>query len=125
MYELLVTTRFAAAHQLKLTGHKCENLHGHNWKVEVRLRGENTDNAGVVLDFGVVKARLGQIMDELDHKFLNDLPCFAGSSPSSEHIALYIARRMAEEVTDTGCRVYSVTAWESDDAAATYFPEAC
>ncbi|MEW5736328.1 MAG: 6-carboxytetrahydropterin synthase QueD [Thermodesulfobacteriota bacterium] len=123
MYELLVKTHFAAAHQLALAGHKCENLHGHNWKLEVRLRGTQTDGAGVVLDFGVIKAKLGRIMDELDHKFLNDLPAFAGKSPSSENIAFHVAQRLAEETEGSGCRVHSVTAWESDDAAATYFPD--
>jgi 6-pyruvoyltetrahydropterin/6-carboxytetrahydropterin synthase len=123
MYELKVTSGFAAAHRLTMVGAKCENLHGHNWKVEVYLRGERLDDAGVLLDFGVVKGALREVMATLDHRFLNELPMFAGVQPSSERIATYVARELQERLGSTPARVHRVSAWESDNACATYIVE--
>ena len=120
MFELKVTTRFAAAHQLKMVAQKCENLHGHNWKIEVCVAGEKLDAAGILVDFGVVKAHVAEIMDRLDHKFLNELEYFSDSSASSENIAFYVAHSLQELLDVPGVRVSRVTAWESDDASATY-----
>lgn len=120
MFELKVLTRFAAAHQLKMVGEKCENLHGHNWKIEVVVAGENVDEAGVVLDFGVVKKHVAKVMEGLDHKFLNELPAFSTRPPSSENIALHVATALQKRLAATGVVVSRVMAWESDDACATY-----
>jgi 6-pyruvoyltetrahydropterin/6-carboxytetrahydropterin synthase len=120
MFELRVTTRFAAAHQLKMAAQKCENLHGHNWKVEVYVSGADLDPGGMLVDFGVVKKHVARIMDRLDHKFLNELDFFSHGNPSSENIARYIARSLAAEMQIPGVRVSRVTAWESEDASATY-----
>ena len=76
MYELKVVTRFAAAHQLTMVGTKCENMHGHNWRIEVYVIGENLDKAGVLVDFGVIKKHVADIMTMLDHKYLNELAFF-------------------------------------------------
>ncbi len=119
MYELTVRTRFAAAHRLTLVGHKCENLHGHNWKIEAVIQGEDQDEGGVVLDFGVVKKHLAKIMEQLDHTYLNDLEMFP-TSPSSENIARYVAEKLGEAVNTETIRVTRVTAWESDDCGAAY-----
>ncbi len=124
MYELKVVTRFAAAHQLKMVTEKCENLHGHNWKVELHVAGEQLES-GVLIDFGVIKHRLEEIIDSLDHKFLNELPAFESRNPSSEEIARYIAEEFDARMTDKpGIRVSRVAIWESDDACATYIPTA-
>ena len=123
MFELKVINHFAGAHQLKMVAKKCENLHGHNWKIEVRVTGDRLNDAGVVMDFGEIKQHVSEIMKSLDHKFLNDLECFQDGNPSSENIAKYIAESMQEKITESDIRVASVTAWESDDACATYFPE--
>ena len=123
MFELKVTNHFAGAHQLKMVAKKCENLHGHNWKIEVRVTGKSLNDAGVVMDFGEIKQHVSEIMKSLDHKFLNELECFQDGNPSSENIAKYIAESMQEKITEPDIRVASVTAWESDDACATYFPE--
>jgi 6-pyruvoyltetrahydropterin/6-carboxytetrahydropterin synthase len=120
MFELKVITRFAAAHQLKMVAQKCENLHGHNWKIEVCVAGEKLDAAGILVDFGVVKAHVAEIMDRLDHKFLNELDYFSDSSPSSENIACYVAHSLQGLLDVPGVRVSRVRAWESDDASATY-----
>lgn len=123
MFELKVTTHFAAAHQLQMVGEKCENLHGHNWNVEVRVRGEKLDQAGVLVDFGIVKKHVRAIMKELDHKFLNDLEAFGnGTQPSSENIAVYIANSLQERLNTPNAQIHSVSAWESANACATYYP---
>lgn len=120
MYELKVITRFAAAHQLKMVAKKCENLHGHNWKIEVCVTGDDLDEAGILVDFGIVKAHVADIMKRLDHKFLNELEFFSDGNPSSENIAHYVARSLQEVIHLPGIRVSKVTAWESEDASATY-----
>lgn len=121
MFELKVTARFAAAHQLKMVEKKCENLHGHNWKIEIYVAGKTLNNAGVLIDFGELKAHLSNIISKLDHRFLNDLDCFDDQRPpSSEVIARYIAHRLQREIKDLDIVVNRVTAWESDDACATY-----
>jgi len=120
MYELKVVTHFAAAHQLKMVAKKCENLHGHNWKIEVCVAGQKLNPAGVLIDFGEIKARLSDIIEGLDHKFLNELGLFDDDNPSSENIARYIARALQEKISDAAVKVTRVTAWESDSACATY-----
>jgi 6-pyruvoyltetrahydropterin/6-carboxytetrahydropterin synthase len=123
MYELKVLTHFAAAHQLQMVAKKCETLHGHNWKVEVYISGDALNNAGVLMDFCILKDRVQEIMSELDHKFLNELASFKNQNPSSENIARLIARKLQERIQEPGIRVSRVTAWESDSAAATYIPD--
>jgi len=124
MFELKVKTDFAAAHQLTMVGEKCENLHGHNWNVEVYVTGEHLNAAGVLVDFGHIKKHVRAIMKELDHKFLNELEAFKVIQPSSEQIAIYIANRLktclGQEKLDETVRVSRVSAWESADACATY-----
>ena len=120
MYELKVVTRFAAAHQLTMVGTKCENMHGHNWKIEVYVIGENLDKAGVLVDFGVIKKHVADIMTMFDHKYLNELAFFEHKQPSSENIAYLIATELQQRIDDSAVSVSRVTAWESDDAAATY-----
>jgi len=126
MYELKVVTRFAAAHQLKMVTEKCENLHGHNWRIEVFVAGPELDQSGVLVDFGVIKNYMAEIIDSLDHKFLNELEFFQNANPSSENIARYIALSLQSRLTDhPTVRVSRVSVWESDDACATfYMPDA-
>jgi len=123
MYELKVVTRFAAAHRLTMVGTKCENMHGHNWKIEVFLTGEKLDEAGVVMDFGDIKTRLREIIGRLDHQYLNELAMFQGRQPSSERIATYIATELQQAIQHPAVRVSRVSAWESEDACATFIVE--
>ena len=120
MYELKVVTRFAAAHQLTMVGSKCENMHGHNWRIEVYVTGEKLNAGGVLVDFGEIKAHLAEVMKKLDHKFLNELEYFSDGNPSSENIAYFVAKELQARMDNTSARVSKVTAWESDDACATY-----
>jgi 6-pyruvoyltetrahydropterin/6-carboxytetrahydropterin synthase len=123
LFELRVVTGFAAAHRLTMVGEKCENLHGHNWKVEVYVQGQQLDEGGVLMDFGLIKTHVRDLMKTLDHKFLNDIEYFQnGTPPSSENIARYVADGLTARLTRPDIKVSRVTAWESDNAAATYFP---
>jgi 6-pyruvoyltetrahydropterin/6-carboxytetrahydropterin synthase len=122
LFELKIRTHFAAAHQLKMVAQKCENLHGHNWRVEVCVAGGKLDEAGILIDFGILKSHIKEIIQTLDHKFLNEMDHFKGN-PSSERIAVYIAQRLQEKLDDNLVRVSRVTCWESDDASATYTPD--
>ena len=123
MYELKVETDFAAAHRLAMVGEKCENLHGHNWKIEVVVSGGDLDEGGVLMDFGIIKKHVREIMGTLDHKYLNELDFFDDATPpSSENIARYIAAALQARIDRPGIRIDRVSAWESKDACATYIP---
>ena len=122
MFELKVVSHFAAAHQLRMVAKKCENLHGHNWKVEVYIAGEKLNDAGVIIDFGEIKKDLAGIVKGLDHTFLNELACFNNENTSSENIAKYIAEAMQKKISNPDIRVSRVRTWESEDACATYIP---
>jgi 6-pyruvoyltetrahydropterin/6-carboxytetrahydropterin synthase len=124
MYELKVVTHFAAAHRLKMVAAKCENLHGHNWKIEVYVAGDKLNQADVLVDFGEIKNHVGEIMNRLDHKFLNEIEYFQHNNPSSENIAKYIAEEVQKKLSDPSVRISRVTAWESEDACATFIAPA-
>jgi 6-pyruvoyltetrahydropterin/6-carboxytetrahydropterin synthase len=121
MYELKVLTHFAAAHRLKMVAEKCENLHGHNWKIEICVAGKDLNKAGVLIDFGELKQHVSVIKAKLDHKYLNELDDFKDDCPpSSENIACYIATTLQSMIEGTNIQVARVTAWESENACATY-----
>jgi 6-pyruvoyltetrahydropterin/6-carboxytetrahydropterin synthase len=120
MYELKIISQFAAAHQLRDFGGKCENLHGHNWKIEVYVTGKNLGNDGLLIDFALVKGATDNVLGELDHKFLNDMEYFKTTNPSSENIAHYIHDLIGQELNSEDITVSRVSAWESDTACATY-----
>jgi 6-pyruvoyltetrahydropterin/6-carboxytetrahydropterin synthase len=123
MYELKVTNHFAAAHNLREFYGKCENLHGHNWFVEAVVRVKELDKIGLAMDFGVIKKLLNEVLDKLDHQYLNEKEEFKTANPSSENIAKFIYDGLAPLITENsanGARLHSVSAWESDNAAATF-----
>ena len=95
MYEVRVTADFAAAHFLRDYNGKCENLHGHNYKVYVHVRGEKLNEGGMLLDFSLLKAVLREVIGKLDHTNLNDLEYF-DQNPSAERIATYIYEKVID-----------------------------
>lgn len=127
MYEVRVEADFAAAHFLRDYHGKCENLHGHNYKVYAHVRGEKLDQGGMLLDFTELKAALRKACGLLDHKNLNDFECF-DQNPSAERIATWIAERILEEIpsldgkkNDTGsASLYAVDVFETDTSRARY-----
>ena len=120
MYELRIVAHFAAAHQLRGFHGKCEDLHGHNWKVEVHVRGSRLGEDGLLVDFRDVKKATENVLDGLDHKFLNELDPFREINPSSENIAHYIYDRLTRELNHEEVKMSRVTVWESETASATY-----
>lgn len=121
MYKIGVWDHFSSAHYLRNYKGKCEHLHGHNWKVEVVLEGDSLDKAGMMMDFGILKKHLKQIMDSLDHKCLNDdLAFFKSLSPSSENIAYYIFENMKKRLKIKNVRVFEVKVFESENSYAIY-----
>jgi 6-pyruvoyltetrahydropterin/6-carboxytetrahydropterin synthase len=120
MYELKIISHFAAAHQLRDFGGKCENLHGHNWKIEVYVSGKKLGNDGLLIDFQLVKRATEHVLGELDHTFLNEMEYFKTTNPSSENIAHYIYELLGQDLNSEDIKVSKVSAWESDSACATY-----
>jgi len=125
MYEVTIIKLFSSAHLLAQIGGKCEELHGHNFKVEVTVSAPDLNESGLLIDFRVVKKWLGEILDQMDHKHLNELPCFSGINPSAENIAKYIYEKMELKVKPAKAKVnvVGVKIWESENAAVTYIPE--
>lgn len=120
MYELKILSQFAAAHQLRESGGKCEQMHGHNWKIEVYVKGDALGDDGLLIDFHDVKAATAEVLEGIDHKFLNEVAPFDRINPSSENIARHIFQSVGEKVDSDRVRVSRVTAWESDTACASY-----
>ena len=119
MFYLQVEDDFASAHQLREYKGKCENLHGHNWRVMVRVKGETLDSLGMLLDFGILKKLLKQCLDRLDHRFLNETPPFDSINPTSENLARHLFGELGRELPD-GIVVHDITVWESEKCAAIY-----
>ncbi len=117
MYKLQVEADFSSAHNLRGYKGKCEELHGHNWKVELTVGSKDLDKTGMVLDFKFLKASLNKILDKLDHKYLNEIDYFKEVNPTSENSAKYIYDSLKSEVSG----LISITVWESDKARATYY----
>ena len=120
MYEITILSHFSGAHRLRYLHGQCEDLHGHNWKIEVSVTSRRLGKEGVALDFGILKKEVAKILNTLDHKFLNELPCFSKREPSSENIAKYIFDQLQQEARKHAVTLKKVTAWESETASATY-----
>ena len=121
MFELTIKTEFAAAHRLREYEGACENLHGHNYKVDVALCGERLNDLGILIDFKDVKAALAEIIDRLDHVFLNEAAPFDTTNPTAENIAKHICEELAARMPEA-VAVKNITVWESDRCSATYIP---
>ncbi|WP_297057353.1 6-carboxytetrahydropterin synthase QueD [Thermosulfurimonas sp.] len=123
MYELTVRDEFSAAHQLRGYEGACEHLHGHNWKVEVAVRGRDLNSIGILIDFKELKRALREVLGELDHRNLNELPAFRELNPSSENLARYIFDRLRERLAGKPVKVYRVTVCETERACASYLED--
>ena len=124
MFEVSVEDTFAAGHALRGYRGKCENPHGHNYKVQVTLHGEQLDNIGLLFDFKDLKIAMNDIIDRLDHKFINDLDPFTELNPSAENMAKYFYDEinvLLRDKTTGRVKVKLVKMWETDTTVATYF----
>ena len=120
MYELSIETQFAAAHQLRGYKGKCENMHGHNWRVQVSISSEKLNDIGIVMDFHDLKKITKETVASLDHAYLNDVFPFTEINPSSENIAKWIFESLKKRLEDS-VKVNSITVWESENSSATYY----
>ncbi|MCL2485510.1 MAG: 6-carboxytetrahydropterin synthase QueD [Endomicrobia bacterium] len=116
-YTLSVVKGFASAHCLREYKGKCENVHGHNWKVRTAFCGSELDKTGMLMDFTDIKAHLDKIMVYLDHKLLNETPPFDKINPTAENIAFFIFNELKKFETATA-KVCEVEVWESDTSSA-------
>ena len=123
MFEVSVERTFAAGHALRNYRGKCENVHGHNYRVQVTVQGEQLDAAGLLVDFLELKRLTDQVIEYFDHRFINDLSPFNVLNPSAENIAKYFYDRgsagLAKEVPT---RISEVKIWETDTSSAVYRP---
>ena len=124
MFEVAVEQSFASAHALRNYKGRCENVHGHNWKVCVVIEGEKLDATGMLVDFLDVKSLLGGILDRIDHQFLNEIPPFDVVNPSAENIAEYFYQQLNGKLSETPVpiRIREVKIWETEIQSATYRP---
>ncbi len=123
MYEVSIKKSFSAAHTLKDIGGNCEELHGHNFTVEVSAASKELNEDGLLIDFRILKGWTGELLEELDHKFLNDIPYFEDINPSSENIARFIYDKIYEKTKSKKLKLSRVTVWELEDASVSYTGE--
>jgi 6-pyruvoyltetrahydropterin/6-carboxytetrahydropterin synthase len=125
MFEVSVEQTFAAGHALRNYKGKCENVHGHNFRVQVTIQGERLDDTGMLVDFIDVKTLMRAVIERLDHQFLNEVAPFDEKNPSAENIAEYFHERMSVGLKDTPVpvRITEVKVWETDIQSASYRPK--
>jgi 6-pyruvoyltetrahydropterin/6-carboxytetrahydropterin synthase len=126
VYEVTVEGRFSAAHNLRDYQGDCERLHGHNYQVRATVRVEQLGADGLGVDFRELKAALEEVLDELDHRYLNkDVADFAegGLNPTTENLAKLVFDRLAGKSLSNGARPRAVTVWESPGCSVTFSEE--
>lgn len=123
MYEILVKGDFSSAHNLRGYKGRCEELHGHNWKVEARFEKADLNDIGISVDFTALKAELKTILKKIDHTHLNKVGVFKTENPSAENIARFIYTKLKRSIQnkEKGLSLKSVSVWESDTSCATYY----
>ncbi|MCX8059556.1 MAG: 6-carboxytetrahydropterin synthase QueD [Spirochaetes bacterium] len=119
MFKVSVSGTFSSAHFLRNYKGKCENIHGHNYKVEVIIKSNNLQDNQILIDFSELKTYLKNILNELDHKLLNNLDFFQKNNPTSEMIAFYIFEKIKKKYKS----LYSVKVWETEQQYAEYYEE--
>ncbi len=124
MFQVSVDEGFSSGHALRGYKGKCENPHGHNYKVRVTVEGPALDSVGLLSDFSQLKKVIRSVIEGVDHKFLNDQAPFDVINPSAENIAKYFYDETARgmDALPAGAKITSITIWETDTASATYWP---
>jgi 6-pyruvoyltetrahydropterin/6-carboxytetrahydropterin synthase len=117
VYSLKVESNFSSAHNLRGYKGKCEELHGHNWKIEAVAESETLDKTGMVMDFKLIKMELNKILEKFDHKYLNKVKPFDKINPTSENIARFIFETLRKKIAG----LKSITVWENPTSSATYY----
>jgi len=124
MFQVSVEETFSSGHALRGYKGKCENVHGHNYRVQVTLQGPQLDSIGLLVDFTELKRVLRGIISGLDHQFLNDLDAFKTVNPSAENLAKYFYDETHRQLTSlpAGAGISEVTVWETDTSSAQFRP---
>lgn len=126
MFEVTVEQTFAAGHALREYKGKCENVHGHNYRVQITVEGEKLNRIGLLVDFVELKRVVREVVDRLDHQFINDLEPFTVINPSAENMAKYfydeVSSRLDERSSETPSRISQIKIWETDTSIAVYRP---
>jgi 6-pyruvoyltetrahydropterin/6-carboxytetrahydropterin synthase len=126
MFEVSVEQTFAAGHSLRHYRGKCENVHGHNYRIRVTVAGEELNSIGLLVDFVELKKHLRAIVESLDHQYINDLEPFRQLNPSAENIAKFFYDELNSHLkgdnAQSPIRISEVKIWETDTSAATYRP---
>ena len=123
MFELNIRTHFSAAHHLVGYAGSCAALHGHNWGVEVFVRGAELDASGILVDFRVLKAEVRALLKEFDHTDLNASADFKIMNPTSENLARHLFKRLSGQLNCERCRIARVTVCETPDNTASYWED--
>ena len=126
MFEVTVEQTFAAGHALREYKGKCENVHGHNYRVQITVEGERLNRIGLLVDFVELKRVVREVVDRLDHQFINDLEPFTVINPSAENMAKYfydeVSRKLDTDSGGTPTRISQIKIWETDTSIAVYRP---
>jgi 6-pyruvoyltetrahydropterin/6-carboxytetrahydropterin synthase len=125
MFQVSVEETFSSGHALRGYRGKCENVHGHNYRVRVTLEGPQLDAIGLLVDFTQLKQVLREIIGGLDHQFINDLEAFRTVNPSAENLAKYFYDEVDRKLTGlpAGTRITDTIVWETDTSRAQYRPK--
>jgi len=123
-YEVMIERNFSSAHQLRGYRGKCENLHGHNYKIEIYARGRELNHIGLLVDFVELKQAADELVTYLDHKNLNELePFVTEQNPSAENVARFCLEKLAAKLNDNRVEIYKVRCFETPTSVATYSVE--
>lgn len=120
MYQISVEQHFDAAHYLRGYQGKCESLHGHRFRVVVKVTASRVDDVGMAYDFTELKRHLGDILSRFDHTCLNDASPFDNINPSSENIATTIYNELKPKLASAPVSLASVEVWESPQSGVAY-----
>jgi len=119
MFEIKTQMYFSAAHHLLNYDGECENQHGHNWLVEAYVKGTGLDKSNILIDYKVLKKKLKQVLDLLDHRDINELEEFKGISPSSEKLSQFIYKELKKEIP----QLSKISVWETSTSCASYYED--
>lgn len=121
MIDIFIKTHFSGGHHLRDYPGNCERPHGHNWKVKVKVRANALDRLGMGIDFKTLKKHVNRVVDDLDHRDLNEHPAFLDKNPSSENIAMFIFSELKDELQTERHKLYSVQVRETDSSGVIYY----
>ena len=123
MYRISVEQHFDAAHYLRGYQGKCEAMHGHRYKVVVKVDASELNDIGLAYDFAELKKHLSEVIDRFDHTCLNDAPPFDKLNPSAENIAADIYKELKSRLAGEPVTIVNVEVWESPQTGVTYTPD--